>query len=156
MNVLDPPKELDYKVVSLSLNQDPVVQDDYETYEEAVSQADDDQVVLKGNNIVWMNEGSAVSNAYTVLYDSSDLSRSLTYMTSGVEVELLEINEDTLKIKLADTTAYVEAGKINLTPQHMVKDRSYYYEKMEICTTESITLLRKVRLLTNTGQLRPS
>ncbi|MGP4078037.1 S-layer homology domain-containing protein [Halobacillus sp. K22] len=129
MNVLEPPKELDYKVVSLSEDEDPVVEEDYETYEEAVSNADDDQVVLKGNNIVWMNEGLAVSNAYTVLYDSSDLSRSLTYMTSGVEVELLEINEDTLKIKLADTTAYVDADKINLTPQHMVKDRSYYYEK---------------------------
>ncbi|SFK17863.1 Beta-N-acetylglucosaminidase [Halobacillus dabanensis] len=126
LKVLDPPKELDYQVASLSQGEDPVIHEEFETYEEAVSFAGDDQVVLKGNNIVWIEEGKGTTNAFTILYDTEALTSNSTYVTSGVDVELLEIEEDWVKIRLADTEGYVDPDKINLTPDHMVKDRSYY------------------------------
>lgn len=126
LKVLNPPKELDYSVATLDLDNEPIIHKDFETYEEAVSYASGNQVVLKGNNIAWINEGQGTTNAFTILYTTEDMNSSVTYTTSGVDVELLEIQQDYIKIRLADTEGYVAPGKINLTPEHMVKDRSYY------------------------------
>ncbi|MGP4060941.1 S-layer homology domain-containing protein [Halobacillus sp. H74] len=127
LNVLEPPEELDYRVATLSQDDDPTIHGDYETYEEAVAHADGDQVVLKGSNIVWINEGKGTTNAFTILYTSESMTSNTTYTTSGVDVEVLEISEDWVKIRLADTVGYVDPKKVNLTPDHMVKDESYYY-----------------------------
>ncbi|WP_394218226.1 S-layer homology domain-containing protein [Halobacillus trueperi] len=126
LKVLNPPKELDYSVATLDLDQEPIIHKDFETYEEAVSYASGNQVVLKGNNIAWINEGQGTTNAFTILYTTEEMNSSVTYTTSGVDVELLEINPNYIKIRLADTEGYVQPGKINLTPEHMVKDRSFY------------------------------
>lgn len=129
LKVLNPPKELDYRVANLSQEEDPVIHKEFETYEEAVSFATGDQVVLKGNNIVWIDEGKGTTNAFTILYTSESLTTNSTYVTSGVDVELLEVEEDWVRIRLADTEGYVDPQKVNLTPAHMVKDRSYYEVK---------------------------
>ncbi|CDQ18923.1 S-layer homology domain-containing protein [Halobacillus karajensis] len=129
LKVLEPPKELDYRVATLTPDEDPQIHRSFETYDEAVAYAQGNQVVLNGNNIVWINDGQATTNAFTILYTSEALTTDTTYVTSGVDVEVIDIDQDWVKIRLADTEGYVDPDKVNLTPDHMVKDRSYYEVK---------------------------
>ncbi|WP_181346840.1 S-layer homology domain-containing protein [Thalassobacillus sp. CUG 92003] len=128
LTVLDPPEEdHPYSVASISEEKDPVIHGRYDTYDKAVQNASGEQVVLKGNNIVWINNGKGVSNAFTNLYNTKNFSTAPTYMTSGVELKLLDIGEDWAQVRLNDTEGYVRLSKVNLVPDHMEKDRSHYY-----------------------------
>ncbi|MFC7062983.1 S-layer homology domain-containing protein [Halobacillus seohaensis] len=126
LDQLNPSENLNFSVVSLDANADHDTKGEFKTYDEAVSRTTGNDVVLEGNNVVWINEGIAISNKFTILYKSESLATDSTYVTSGVEMELLEIDEDWVKIKLADTTGFVDPDKVNLTPTHMIEDRSHY------------------------------
>ncbi|PBB06442.1 S-layer homology domain-containing protein [Salimicrobium humidisoli] len=130
LKVLDPPEEkYNYSVATLGKDKDPLIHKSYKTYDQAVSNASSGQVVLKGNSIAWIEDGKAVSNTFTSIYKDKNLSSSLTYFTSGVEVKLLDLTEDYAKVQLADTVGYVAQEDINLIPSSMIEGRSYYYAK---------------------------
>ncbi|MBM7551689.1 S-layer homology domain-containing protein [Thalassobacillus pellis] len=129
LDIIHPPVPLDYKVVNLSTNEEPVVRGEYETFQEAKSAAKASQVVMKGNNVLWIDEGIAVSNKYTVIYENPDFTSHHTYVTSGVEMEFIDSTEDWVKVQTADVTGYVKPDTVNLNSSHLVTDRSYYQNK---------------------------
>ncbi|MFC7321857.1 S-layer homology domain-containing protein [Halobacillus campisalis] len=129
LDQLNPPENLDYSVVSLDPDGDHVRKGEYETFDQAVNRAVGSEVVLEGNNVVWIKDGMVSSNKFTILYNNKNLSSDITYVTSGVEMELIEVSEDWVKVKVADTTGYVDPSVVNLTPTHMIENRSYYTEE---------------------------
>ncbi|WP_347862219.1 S-layer homology domain-containing protein [Salimicrobium sp. PL1-032A] len=132
LNVLNPPEEeYKYSVASIQKDADPEIHGKYESFDTAVANTSGNQVVLKGSNIVWIDEGMAVSNSFTSIYETKELksSGSLTYFTSGTEVELLDIEEEVVKVRIAETTGFLSTDKVNLIPEHMIEGRSYYYTK---------------------------
>lgn len=130
LKVIEPPKQTDFEVATLTEGKDPVIHASFDTYSKAVSKASGSKVVLKGNKIVWINDGKATTNGFTILYNKPSLTDSgITYTTSGVDLEILDINEDSIKVKLADTTGYVDPMLVNLIPEGLIKGNSYYYVK---------------------------
>ncbi|REJ08793.1 S-layer homology domain-containing protein [Halobacillus trueperi] len=129
LKVLYPPVEMDFKVASLTELEDPVIEGEYETYEEAVENAEGNQVVLSGTKIVWISDGTAVSNAVATLYTSEAFSAHATYIEPGMEVELLDVNQGSLEVKVADTEGYVKKEHFNLIPKHLIKNEGYYYSE---------------------------
>ncbi|MGI8315791.1 S-layer homology domain-containing protein [Halobacillus mangrovi] len=126
LHVIHPPVPLNYEVVTLTTDGEPDVTGKYETFEEAKSHASGNQVVMNGNNIVWIKDGMAVSNKFTNVYPSESLTNAVTYVTSGVEMKYLAATETWVKVQIADTIGYIDADTANLTPAHMVTKRSYY------------------------------
>jgi beta-N-acetylglucosaminidase len=126
LKTIAPPESLDYKVATLSDGKDPIIVGEYETFNKAKSHTQNNQVVMHGNNVVWIESGLAISNGYTEVYTSTSLSSTATYVTSGVEMKYYEATEDWVKVKLADVTGYVKPSNVNLQPLHLVKNRSNY------------------------------
>ncbi|WLR49022.1 S-layer homology domain-containing protein [Halobacillus litoralis] len=129
LKVLYPPVEMDFKVASLTELEDPVIEGNYETYEEAVKNAEGNQVVLSGNQVVWISEGTAVANAKATIFTSESFTSHATYIQAGIEVELLDVNEESLEVKVADTEGFVKKEEFNLIPSHLIKGKSYYSNK---------------------------
>jgi beta-N-acetylglucosaminidase len=129
LKILFPPQNLDYKVASLSKDADPIILREYDNFNDAKAKARDNQVVMHGNNIVWIYNGIVVSNKFTVLYTDTTFSANHTYVTSGVEMKYLGASKDWVKVKLADVTGYVKQETVNLNPLHLVDNRSYYEAK---------------------------
>ncbi|TYR76006.1 S-layer protein [Rossellomorea vietnamensis] len=126
LKIIYPPKALDYKVATLEEGKDPVIHRKYETLEEAKSKAVNNQVVLKGNTIAWIDSGMAVSNKFTILYTNQSFGSHISYTTSGIEMKYLDSGENWVKVQLADYVGYLKKDTVNLTPDHLIKDRSYY------------------------------
>jgi beta-N-acetylglucosaminidase len=126
LKIVYPPQNLEYKVASLSKGMDPIILREFDNFDAAKEKAHDGQVVLHGKNIVWIPNGIAVSNKFTVVYTNTSFTTNHTYVTSGVEMKYYDAGEDWVKVKLADTTGFVKPDTVNLTPLNLVEDRSYY------------------------------
>ncbi|WP_079478028.1 S-layer homology domain-containing protein [Halobacillus salinus] len=127
MNVINPKEEkVTYRTATIDEDGGFNVADEYDTFSAAKKNASGNQVVLKGNNILWVNDGLAVSNKFTTIYTSETLSSSATYVTSGIELDYKEATEDWVKVQVADTVGYVAPGTVNLVPTNAIEDRSHY------------------------------
>ncbi|RWZ59150.1 S-layer protein [Halobacillus fulvus] len=129
LKLFDAPESLGYSVATVQGDGDYDVVKTYKDYSDAKANASGSQVILNGNNIVWINDGLAVSNKYTEVYTSSSFGSTATYVTSGVEMKYLEATPDWVKVQVADTTGYVKPGTVNLTPSSIADKRSHYTVK---------------------------
>ncbi|WP_226675872.1 S-layer homology domain-containing protein [Rossellomorea aquimaris] len=126
LKIVYPPQNLEYKVAAISKGMDPIIVREFDNFDAAKEKARDNQVVLHGNNIVWISNGIAVSNKYTVVYTDTSFTANHTYVTSGVEMKYFDAGKDWVKVQVADVTGFVKPETVNLTPLNLVEDRSYY------------------------------
>lgn len=127
MNLMEPPKTAEYQVATLNADGTPNILKEYETFETAKANLVDNQVILKGNNIIYMKNGIAAANSFTIIHNKVDLSDSgRTYVNTGTEFKFLDATTQSVKIELAGTVGYVSQDKVNLVPSSFSKERSYY------------------------------
>lgn len=127
INVLTPPQNLDYKVATLSSDGTPVTLREFDDFNRAKSSVVDNQVVLKGNSIVYIKSGMAVANKMAVIYDNPELSGiSKTYVATGTELKYYDATEKSVKVLAANTEGYVSSDSVNLIPNSLITGRSYY------------------------------
>jgi beta-N-acetylglucosaminidase len=126
LKIVFPPQNLDYKVAALYKDAEPIILREFDNFVDAKEKARDNQVVLHGNTIVWIPNGLAVSNKFTVVYKDTSFTDNHTYVTSGVEMKYYDASKDWVKVKVADVTGYVKPETVNLNPNHLVENRSYY------------------------------
>ncbi|MCA1041638.1 S-layer homology domain-containing protein [Bacillus infantis] len=127
LKAVNPPKNLEYKVALINSDGSPIVLREFDSFQSAKNSAVDNQVVLQGNNIVYIKNGSAAANKFTVIYDNADLSGiSRTYVSTGTEFKYYDATEKSVKIMVGSTIGYVAPGDVNLIPSSLVTDRSYY------------------------------
>jgi beta-N-acetylglucosaminidase len=127
MAVVNPPQNLEYKVAIFNSEGNPIIIREYDSFDKAKASVVDNQVVLQGNNIVYMRSGLAVTNAFTIIHAKADLSDSgRTYVSTGTEFKYYDATEKSVKILLGDNEGYVDPSKVNLVPSNMVEGRSYY------------------------------
>ncbi|KAB2336745.1 S-layer protein [Cytobacillus depressus] len=127
VNVLNPPKNLEYKVAVIGADGTPVVLREFSDFNQAKSSVVDNQVVLRGNAIAYIKSGLAVANKMAVIYDKPDLSGvSRTYVATGTELKYYDATEKSVKVLIANTEGYVAPDEVNLIPSSLVTGRSYY------------------------------
>lgn len=130
MNVLTPPtppQDLEYKVATISADGTPTILRQFDDFNRAKSSVANNQVVLKGNNIVYMKSGTAVANKLATVYTNPDLTGvSKTYVATGTELKYYDATEKSVKVLIADTEGYVAPDSVNLIPSAQVTGRSYY------------------------------
>lgn len=105
----------------------------YESINEAKKRITDPskQVVLLGNDVVWMKSGIAYAKptngqAVINIYSDQSLSRALTYVSSGVELGFIEVQDNKVKVQIADKIGYVKSNEVKLVPSLLIKGRSHY------------------------------
>ncbi|MFX3622666.1 MAG: PA14 domain-containing protein [Ectobacillus sp.] len=99
-----------------------------ESFSEAVelAKAAGVDAVLKDDEVVWVKEGFAYADDITInLYSTTSFSNALTYVARGTEVKVEEVGESWVKVRLADTIAYVKKDEVKLVPKD-VANASYY------------------------------
>ena len=87
---------------------------------------------LKGTNQVIKTNKGIVSVATTTasVYGSPNLTNAKTYNAKGVELMYLDtVNEDVVKVKIADTIGYMKMSESIIIPNEMVEGHSYYMNK---------------------------
>ncbi|RBP91537.1 S-layer family protein [Cytobacillus firmus] len=127
MNLVEPPKSLDYKVAAFNSDGTPNILKEYDSFETAKANITDKQAVLYGNNIVYMKKGIAAANKFTIIHNRADLTDSgRTYVNTGTEFNYFDATEKSVKIQLGDTIGYVSSEDVNLIPSVVSNERSYY------------------------------
>ncbi|PWW31249.1 S-layer family protein [Cytobacillus oceanisediminis] len=127
LKVINPPQNLEFKVASIGTDGTPIILREFETFANAKSSVQDNQVVLQGNTIVYMKTGVAAANKFTIIYDSADLSgNGRTYVNTGTELRYFDATETAVKIQLGSNVGYVAQDNVNLIPNALVSGRSYY------------------------------
>ena len=127
IKILTPPQNLEYKVATLSPDGTPIPVREFDNFEQAKSSVVDNQVVLKGNHIVYIKSGMAVANKLAEIYDNPNLTGiSKTYVATGTELKYFDATEKSVKILIANTEGYVAPDSMNLIPNSLITGRSYY------------------------------
>ncbi|MGE6257313.1 S-layer homology domain-containing protein [Heyndrickxia sporothermodurans] len=124
LNVLDPPKG--YSIATITKNGVINKINHYKSFADARKKVSSKQIILKGNQIVWMEKGIAAANSYTVVYKEKTLKTSKTYVSAGTELKFFEAEDGWSKIQAGDMKGYVSTSKLNLIPNVLNTERSYY------------------------------
>ena len=122
--------ELGYKVVELNADGSTRVIREYTNYQSALNNLAANQAIMEGNRFVYIHNGMAVSNSFTIIYNSPTFVGSgRTYVSGGTEFKLIEASKDWVKISLNGITGYVNSKNVNLIPTPLIQDRSSYERK---------------------------
>lgn len=89
------------------------------------------QVIVYGQDIVWMNSGLAISRppqgeSLVIIYTNEAMTTQLTYVTSGVEMKYVSTDGTKVKVEIAGRTGYVKHHEVILKPYPLAQERSYY------------------------------
>lgn len=122
---LNPPEKLDFEIAVPSKNSMDVVKD-YRTFEDARKNVGANQVVLKGNKVIWMSSGAVAANKFTEIYEDSTFKSPRTYVPTGAELKYIGATETAVQVELAGKKGYVKQDNVNLIPSVMVEGRSFY------------------------------
>ncbi|MBT2687094.1 S-layer homology domain-containing protein [Bacillus sp. ISL-47] len=127
LKVINPPQNLEFKVASIGADGTPIILREFDSFATAKGSVQDNQVVLQGNNIVYMKTGVAAANKFTIIYDSPALTgNGRTYVNTGTELRYFDATETSVKIQLGSNVGYVARDNVNLIPNALVTGRSYY------------------------------
>jgi beta-N-acetylglucosaminidase len=103
----------------------------YATYAEAVAEAKkigSDAVKYK-DAYIWVKQGVAFTknptSKTTNIYKNEQFSSSYTYVEQGVELQILDVKEDSVQVQLFDTIGYVKKSEVTIVPLAEAK-RSHY------------------------------
>lgn len=99
----------------------------YATFDEAKQHLQNNQVIIFQDKIVYMKEGYAFTNGYSIIYEDANLLKSRTYVSGSTEVEYLDATEKAVKVKYGLYEGYIAKSVVTLVPWAQVKDRSYYF-----------------------------
>ena len=84
--------ELGYKVVELNADGSTRVIEEYTDYQSALNNLAANQAMMEGNRFVYIHNGMAVSNSFTIIYNSTTFVGSgRTYVSGGTEFKLIEV-----------------------------------------------------------------
>ncbi|WP_282020314.1 S-layer homology domain-containing protein [Planomicrobium okeanokoites] len=135
-DIVFPPKPLEFQASSIDADSTTVVKQfatfaDAKAYVQNNANAD---VVERSKQIVWMQSGLAVTNAYTEVYPTADLkwgtglraSQFKPYTTTNTELKYLGSTDKYIKVELAGKVGYVKPSVVRLIPTPMLTGRSYY------------------------------
>ena len=119
--------ELGYKVVELNADGSTRVIQEYTNYQTALNNLAANQAIMKGKRFVYIHNGMAVSNSFTIIYNSPTFVGSgRTYVSGGTEFNFIEANKDWVKISLNGTTGYVNSKcKLNSNSSYSGSLSSY-------------------------------
>lgn len=128
-----PPKNLEFQASTVTADKTTVVKH-FETFDQAKDYAQKNskiQAVERSNQIVWMKQGIAATNAFTEIYPTEKLSADTKstfrpYVPANTELKFLDATATTVKVELAGKTGYVSSKVVRLIPQPMLKGQSYY------------------------------
>ncbi|RAZ80745.1 S-layer homology domain-containing protein [Planococcus halotolerans] len=134
--VVFPPKPLEFQASSIDADSTTVLKH-FDTFAEAkayVQNNADADVVERSKQIVWMQNGLAVTNAYTEVYPTADLkwgtgtraSQFKPYTTTNTEMKFLDSTAASIKVELAGKVGYVKPSVVRLIPTQMLGGQSYY------------------------------
>lgn len=134
--IVFPPKPLEFQASSIDADSTTVVKQ-FETFADAkayVQNNADAHVVERSKQIVWMQSGLAVTNAFTNVYPTTALtwgtgtraSQFKPYTTTNTELKYLGSTDKYVKVELAGKVGYVAPSVVRLIPTNMLTGRSYY------------------------------
>ncbi|MFE8696447.1 S-layer homology domain-containing protein [Cytobacillus sp. FJAT-53684] len=127
LKLINPPQNLEYKVAVVGADGTPTILREYESFTSAKGSVKDNQVVLQGNQIVYMKNGMAASNKLTVIYDTPELKGTgRTYVSTGTELKYFDATDSYVKIQVGNKEGYVAADNVNLIPSALITGQSYY------------------------------
>lgn len=134
--VIYPPAPLPFQASAITNGQTEAVKQ-FGTFEEAKQFAKADaaaEVVEHSSQIVWMENGVAVSSAFSYVYPSATLQWSSgqlggqyrPYVSTGTEMAYIDAEAGYVRVELAGKSGYVKSSTMILIPYKMMKGRSYY------------------------------
>lgn len=135
-DIVFPPKPLEFQASSIDADSTTVVKQ-FATFADAKAYVQNNanaHVVERSKQIVWMQSGLAVTNAYTEVYPTADLkwgtgtraSQFKPYTTTNTELKYLGSTDKYIKVELAGKVGYVKPSVVRLIPTQMLTGRSYY------------------------------
>jgi beta-N-acetylglucosaminidase len=125
---LDVLEQSEYSIASISSNGEiNKYNQKYQTYEEVKSKiSGSNELVLRGDKIVWMKEGITHASGFTVIYSSKSFGSNITYVSTGSELKYLGSGDTWVKVQLAGATGYIKQENASLQPFARLEKRSYY------------------------------
>lgn len=135
-DIVFPPKPLEFQASSIDADSTTVLRQ-FNTFAEAktfVQNNSSAHVVERSKQIIWMQDGLAVTNAFANVFPTADLkwgtgtraSQFKPYTTSNTEMKYLDSTDKYVKVELAGKVGYVAPSLVRLIPTKMQKGRSYY------------------------------
>lgn len=121
-----------YQIASLRETPNLILQPmKYATIEETKkSSIDPLNIIVNGyGEIVWAKEGIVIvkKDAASIIYDDSKLTKEMTSVTKGSELQFLDSNETSVKVQIGGRIGYVHKFDVEIIPQQTVRGQSYYY-----------------------------
>jgi len=124
---INPTLEKSFSVVEFNSDGSKRLISSYADFNTAKNNVNGSQAIMKGNSIVYIKNGIAVSNSVTNIFDGANLANpSRTYVSSGTELQYLDASENWVKISIGGKEGYVDPKNVNLTPASLIADRSSY------------------------------
>lgn len=127
-----PPQNLEFQATSVSADKTTVVKhfDTFAQAKEYAQKTSNVQAVERSNQILWMKQGIAATNAFTEIYPTDSLKAAngtfRPYVPSNTELKFLDATATTVKVELAGEVGYVSSKVVRLIPEVMKKGQSYY------------------------------
>lgn len=127
-----PPKNLEFQASTVTADKTTVVKhfDTFAQAKEYVQKNAKVQAVERSNQILWMKQGIAATNAFTEIYPSESLKAAggtfRPYVPANTELKFLDATATTVKVELAGKVGYVSSKVVRLIPEPMKKGQSYY------------------------------
>ncbi|TDQ36911.1 S-layer homology domain-containing protein [Aureibacillus halotolerans] len=134
----DPPETSSdaYRTATFDSEGQPQFSDEVNSWEEALELLGDKDadVLYKGDQIVWIADGLAVSKGLTYIYreEEDDVAlggQQVTYVAPGTEMKLLESGQERVHVMLQGLKGSVNASDIALLPTELIPGQSYYKER---------------------------
>ena len=128
-------KDFIYAVGKVNSNGEIVVSNsEYSTFDSASKSMGSNNVVVKRdklknlNRVIKADKGIVVVSTTTgTVYGNANLTNSRTYNAKGVELQYLDtVNEETVKVRIADTVGYMKMSESEIIQSDMVEGFSYY------------------------------
>jgi beta-N-acetylglucosaminidase len=94
----------------------------YATYAEAVTEAKKlgSDAVKHKDTYIWVKDGSAFTknptSKTTTIYKDETFSSSYTYVSEDVELQILDVKENSVQVQLFDTVGYVKKSEVKIVP----------------------------------------
>ncbi|MDQ0428355.1 beta-N-acetylglucosaminidase [Planomicrobium stackebrandtii] len=127
-----PPQNLEFQASAVSADKTTVVKH-FDTFAQAKDYAQNNakvQAVERSNQILWMKQGIASTNAFTEIYPTDSLKAAngtfRPYVPANTELKFLDATATTVKVELAGEVGYVSSKVVRLIPELMQKGQSYY------------------------------
>ncbi|OEH92169.1 S-layer homology domain-containing protein [Bacillus solimangrovi] len=99
----------------------------FDTYQQAKDALNDynNAVILHNDKIVWMEDGIAITDRYTKIYEE-DLYQFNNFIAAGTEVQYIGADEEKVKVQFLKNVGYIKLESLTLIPDKLVEERTHY------------------------------